>query len=87
MTRGRLAGLVAIWAVLVGLVVLELHPFLPSGAWGWALLVAAGPPLYGALELLGSKLFGREAGRRISPPGSPGSASSSRCWCSSASRR
>jgi hypothetical protein len=63
----RIAGIVALWAMLVGLVLLELYPALPTGARGWILLVLAGPAAYLALELAGERLLSRRAGLRISP--------------------
>lgn len=66
MSWSRLAGVLALWAMLVALVVFELYPALPGTGRGWLLLVVAGPPLYVAAELLAEKLLSREAGLRIS---------------------
>ena len=66
MPWSRIAAAVALWALLVGVVALEIAPALPATSRGWALLVVAGPLGYLALELLGEKLWSREAGLRIS---------------------
>lgn len=58
--------LVLVWALLVGLVVLQFAPGLPKTTGGWALLVVLGPPLYLGLEWIFGKVFSRATGERIS---------------------
>lgn len=62
----RVAGVLAIWAVLAAVVAVELYPALPEGAGGWTLLVVLGPLVYVAGELVAAKVLGHESGVRIS---------------------
>jgi hypothetical protein len=65
-TWGRIAGVLAAWAVLLAAVAFELYPAIPEGRRGWTLLVVLGPPIYVALELLAAKVWSHEWGVRIS---------------------
>jgi hypothetical protein len=55
----------AVWAVLVVFVAVELYPALSDDR-GWTLLVVLGPMIYVAAELLAAKVFSHESGVRIS---------------------
>lgn len=50
------AGGIAIWVLLVGLILLEIVPNTPRSVRGWALLLLAGPPIYLAVSWLGERL-------------------------------
>lgn len=63
---GRIAGVLAAWAVLIAVVAVDLYPVIPEGRRGWTLLVVLGPPIYVALELLAAKVWSHEWGVRIS---------------------
>ncbi len=52
------AGLVAIWAFLVGLILFELVPYAPRTPGGWTVLLLAGPPAYLAVSWLGERVLG-----------------------------
>lgn len=58
--------LLAAWAILAGLLVLQLLPDAPGTARGWAVLLVLGPPASLALAWGAERLFGEAAGARIS---------------------
>lgn len=61
----RVAGVIVVWASLVGLVLFELIPYRPRTALGWIALLVAGPPLYLLAAALGEWVLG---GRGLPPP-------------------
>jgi hypothetical protein len=66
MRWSRLAVVLTLWALLVGLVALALYPELPRTVRGWLLIVIAGPALYVTVELIAEKALTRGAGLRMS---------------------
>ncbi len=54
----RVAGVIGVWASLVGLVLFELIPYRPRTALGWIALLVAGPPLYLLAAALGERVLG-----------------------------
>ena len=58
--------MIALWAMLMGLILLEIVPYTPKSVRGWALLLLAGPPVYLALSWLGERVLGPRLAR-ISP--------------------
>ena len=60
-----IAGVLAGWALLVALLLLELGPETPRTFRGWVLLLVLGPPAYLALAWLGERVQSPLA--RISP--------------------
>jgi hypothetical protein len=61
-----LAIVLAAWAFLAVIVVLEFIPDTPTTAGGWVLLLVVGPPVYLAFELVGDWLFSAKTGASIS---------------------
>lgn len=60
------AGVLAVWAIVAALLILQLVPGIPSTGRGWALLLVLGPPVYVALEWAADRLFDARTGARIS---------------------
>jgi hypothetical protein len=63
---GRIVAFLAMWAMLVAVMAMELYPALTNGARQWPLLVVMGPPIYVTAELVAAKVFSHESGVRIS---------------------
>jgi hypothetical protein len=60
------AGVLAVWAIIAALLILQLVPGVPNTGRGWALLLVLGPPVYVALEWAADRLFNAGTGARIS---------------------
>jgi hypothetical protein len=61
-----LAGVLAAWAIVAALLILQIAPDTPRSVRGWALLLVAGPPVYVAIEWASGRLLSAEMGVRIS---------------------
>jgi len=61
-----LAGLTLSWMVLTVLSLLDIFPHYPHSIAGWALLIALAPPVYLIAECIGSWIFSKEHGMRVS---------------------
>jgi hypothetical protein len=62
----RVGGIIAAWAMLALMVVLELLPDTPRTTRGWVLVLVLGPPVYAAAEWTSSRVFSDRNGARIS---------------------
>jgi hypothetical protein len=51
------AGVIAIWAFLTGMILLEIVPYTPRSFRGWALLLIAGPPMYLGVSWFGERVL------------------------------
>jgi len=52
-----IAGVIAIWAFLTGMILLDIVPYTPRTFRGWALLLLAGPPVYLAMSVLCERML------------------------------
>jgi hypothetical protein len=62
-----LAGTLALWVFLVGMILLEVVPYTPRTPQGWALLLLAGPPAYLVLQWFGEEVVGKRVARIRAP--------------------
>jgi len=52
------AGVIAAWAILIGLILLELFPYRPRTSREWVALLVGGPPAYVGIAWLGERVLG-----------------------------
>jgi hypothetical protein len=62
-----LAGVIAIWAFYIGMIMLQIVPYTPRSFRGWALLLIAGPPVYLAVEWVGERVLSPRLARIPKP--------------------
>jgi hypothetical protein len=61
-----IAGVVFVWLLTCGLLLLGLWPWYPTTFVQWLLFVVLAPLAWGAVEYLGGRMFPPELGARIS---------------------
>jgi len=52
------AGVTAAWAILTGLILLEVFPYRPRTTCGWVAFLVGGPPAYMAAAWVGERVLG-----------------------------